>query len=270
MFQTFITPHEFIDDKDLTDQIKKELKEAEVSKSSLEVLWEPDNVDYLLELIKGYDLIIPMTSSHDVKEEEEKFLIPSMLTSEKCLQKMTKGKERYPLALDTKHEPTFGESLPLGLFPRFLARCSKIRDWVLHSISSNDGSFEIHKDVLLSLTLDKKSTGVHASIRCESDISKVKPEVLLEIKKTLEASMMSFNLKATVSFEMICPSCKLEKLVNEGSIITMKETVDPQNPQNTTYQFQEECGNYHKLEMKREEPGLPETEFGNAQLALAV
>ena len=44
MFQTFITPHEFIDDKDLTDQIKKELKEAEVSKSSLEVLWGPDNV----------------------------------------------------------------------------------------------------------------------------------------------------------------------------------------------------------------------------------
>ena len=259
MFQTFITPQDFINRKHLTDKIKKELKDAEVSESSLQVLWGLKDVDFLIELMIKFALIISLDlANQEFGKKERWFLIPSMVSSEKSLKKprtVSDNRADLPITLDASHELRVGESLPLGEFSRFVARCSRITDWVIHRISNVTASFEIAKCVLLFLALENHFT-VYASMKCEADIKSIKMELYLEIKKTLAANMKGFNMKASVSFDLLCPSCKLEGA--DLFMIEVKQKEDPHSGQ-TCYHIQEECRNHHKF---YESSWLPEVEFG--------
>ena len=129
MFKTLITPHEFIDKRQLTEEIKDELKNAIVSDRSLEVLWKKKDKEFLLELLSKFELLIPLST---IPVRGRRFLIPCMVTSEKRLLDKDHPAVNTSLAtFDAAHQPRVGDTLLFGTFPRLVSKLAKTRDWLL-------------------------------------------------------------------------------------------------------------------------------------------
>ena len=78
MFKTLITPHEFLDRRQLKPELLEELKRAIVSEASLKTLWEGNDVQFLKDVMIKFDLMLPLGS----EQMGNKYLIPCILPAQ--------------------------------------------------------------------------------------------------------------------------------------------------------------------------------------------
>ena len=109
--KSLITTKDFVGKRKLSATITQELNRGMVSKQSLAVLWRGNNVEFLIQLMTKFNLIIPAYSN-----EESKFLIASMLPAEKRDIYETEPFKSMVMMYHAKHPPQFGDSMVTVIF----------------------------------------------------------------------------------------------------------------------------------------------------------
>ena len=80
-FKTLITAEEFLNSRNLEPRILQELKKGTVSRRSLDVLWKGNDIDFLIQLLVKFNLILPLESMTGTSTT---FIIPCMLPPQRA------------------------------------------------------------------------------------------------------------------------------------------------------------------------------------------
>ena len=204
-FKSLITPHKFLEKRNLDPEFQGNLKQGVASPENLQLLWKGNDVDFLTELFNKFNLMLPVESTPD---GQKMFLIPSLLPPRDVSIYDTEPFKNKMLVYNAIHKPQSAGVLPVGTFHKFLCHCSKNPPWHLCAedhISYTDASFQIADGVRLALT-NMKGGELRCSIWCSrKDISEDKRNLIINTRLTLAKSLRKMNIPEGHEFLMLCP-----------------------------------------------------------------
>ena len=205
-FKDIITTREFIDKRPLSVELRKQLKQGIVSKKILKLLWKSRNVDFLAALLMKFHLMLRLATP---TSSEKSFLIPAMLPKSKQDMYTKEPFNNMIMVYNSFHEVPNSESIPIGTFHRFVARCANRNQWRLcreDHLSYTDVSFELRKGVRLALTQLKNQ--IRISIWFNRDVfPSLLRSVLPKIRDNCSASLTKLGVTKNKHFLVICPHC---------------------------------------------------------------
>ena len=231
MFKTLITPHEFLEKRQLKPEVLEDLKSAIVSTDSLNVVWEGNDKQFLKDVMMKFDLMLPLGL--------EQYLIPCMLPGQEIDMY---GKEPFTnmiLIYNTMLKPSKGDAMPVGVFHKLLSQCSKVPNWKIFAndhLSYTDASIEISQGIRLAITLIKTNT-IRLSIWSAREVlddgqlsNNEARELVLNTHSAVGRCLKSLSLTINAEIKMLCPHWSPGEeyicLVTVGE----KEEVPPNNP----------------------------------------
>ena len=124
MFKTLITPHEFLDRRQLKPEVLEELKRAIVSEDSLKVVWKGNDVQFLKDVMIKFDLMLPLGS----EQKDKKYLIPCMLPSQEVQSDRPDPFTDMLLIYSSTLQPECGDAMPVGAFHNYCPSVPKHPD----------------------------------------------------------------------------------------------------------------------------------------------
>ena len=260
--KALISPLEFLECKKLHPQIEQQLKQGRISEKNLHEIWEGEDVLFLIELMKKFDLLIPFVESDDMPENCESseddeqiewrdthYLVSCILPhlkqhiyEKKCFKdcKMMK-------VYSATH--TSDDLLPVGTFHKFISRCSKMMKWELCTINhlKNTGvyfdvqtcSYGMRLAIILLSYLEK--TTIETSVWLKKGalnrdtIGQDVVHNIITIRYILEDELRALSIESSAEFKLLCPNyhcdCDyecLETLVEYKALESEKTTFNSQ------------------------------------------
>ena len=210
MFKTLITPHEFLDRRQLKPKLLKELKRAILSEESLKVVWEGNDVQFLKDVMMNFDLMLPLGS----EQIDKKYLVPCMLPAQELKIGGSDLFTGMALIYSSTLIPQSRDAMPVGAFHKLLSLCSKTVGWTVCAddhLSYNQALIEIDDGVLMEMKL-QKSNSIDVSIwsfREKLDdgylsINEART-LITRAHKATSKCMKIAGLTQKGSFKMLCP-----------------------------------------------------------------
>ena len=209
MFKAIVTPHDFITRRLTADMPLKEFQQsALLTQELLEILWEGNDVQFLINLIQNLDLIIPVHH-----EGIQKYLVPCMLPPHKSDMYETQPFKSMIMVYSSFYIKPGSNFIPIGDLHRILAICSRIDNWRLcdfDHLTYTDTSFKLQKGVRVAFSLVKQGRPETEAIRVTVWYSKeaIRKGALCLLPPTHRNIMNSmgslFELK-NGSFLLACP-----------------------------------------------------------------
>ena len=252
MFKTLISPHDFLDRRQLKPEVLEELKSAIVSEDNLKVVWKGNDVQFLKDVMIKFDLMLPLGS----EQKDKKYLIPCMLPSQEVQRDGPDPFTDMLLIYNGTLEPECGDAMPVGAFHKLLSQCSKTPGWTVCAddhLSYIQALTEIYDGLQMELRL-QKSNSIDVSIwssRQKLDdgylsINEAR-NIIARAHKTTSKCMKIAGLTQKGSFKMLCPHW------NPGEEYVCLVTVDEKRevPQNMPIFFANtEACTMHRKELE--------------------
>ena len=240
-FKALITAHTFLEGRGLDTEVLQKLKNGAVSRSSLETLWKRDDVDFLVGLMKKFDLLI---SSESYGAERETFLIPCMLP--KSTLNMTNVKQCHNMidVYRSFHQESEGSNIAMGTFHRFLARCNNNTDWELIGkyLSYSDASLRICRGIRLVLFLLEKDVKIEVWRNRKTSLTKVECH-LPRIRRMLRACARNFGLSLDkdffIEYQHLNP--------NDHCLVRLRPWLDQHGKELTYMPVDEKCEEHREV-----------------------
>ena len=246
-FKALITPHQFVERRNLEPELVEMLKQGIISNQQLRALWGTNDVSFLAELFVKFNLMLPLGSS----AERRTFLIPCMLPPQDMSMYETDTYKNMELVYNAKHKPKSTEVLPVGVFHKCLSLCSKNPSWDICAndhLSNTDASYNIEDGVRLALTLLKNSD-LRSSIWCSREAMKEDTRsLIIKTRMILSKSLKSLNISPGEKFIMLCPHWMAED--NFECLVDVKEKL---NEQDGTWSYEtqyQKCTSHKKILMQ--------------------
>ena len=210
MFKCLITPHEFLQEREMEPKILKELECAIVSEESLKVVWKGNDVEFLKDVMIKFNLMLPLGSEKMAKQ----YLIPCMLPSQEV---RVDGPDPFPdmeLIYDNILVPVHSDTMPVGAIHKLLSLCSKTPRWTVCAddhLSYTQALIEIHDRVRMELKL-RKNNSIDVSIwssREKLDDGYISindaRDLLVRTHRTVDKCTKVSGLIQKGDFKMLCP-----------------------------------------------------------------
>ena len=231
MCKALITHPSFLDKRNITGSVLRNLKQGQVTDAGLQELWKGEAVDFSKELLIKFKLIVPLNFT---KSEGRRYLIPSMLPSiDMDMYEREPFKSMY-LVYNALQNPKLGDTLLIGTFHKLLADCSLTENWELCAedhLSYTDASFEIHKGIRLALTLLKKDS-FRGSIWSTRDHIVDSVPLLETTRRQLHDKMKNLQIEASNTYLTMCPHSK-----NTDAFPCLVKTRECLDPMSGTYVY---------------------------------
>ena len=233
MFKDLITADEFLNERGINPLMLDEYKRtALLSKSTLHSLWKGQDVKFLTELMKKFQLIVPLTNS------TREYLVPCMLPPKqldiyetRLFKDMTMVYSSPLTARSSKQSDSF---LPVGSYHRLLALLSSLTPWrlcVTDHLTYSDASFEVEYGVRVALTLLKH---IRVTVWCGSPaFMNTAVRLLPYIREAINENSVKLGLPVHEKFLIMCPQRQLPAAPGESisclvPVVLSKLSVDPQ------------------------------------------
>ena len=113
VFITLITNHMFLDRRQHELTMVEEVKQGLVSRNTLEVLWEGNDIDFLVELMKKLSLIMPL---HSMEHMREMYLIPVMLPKFQPTVYDQGTFQDMVIVYNSFHASLYSDGIPFGTY----------------------------------------------------------------------------------------------------------------------------------------------------------
>ena len=216
VFKTLITPTEFLDNRDLEDEVRSQWKQGIVYEETLAGICQ--DVHFLVDLLKKFSLIIELPEkeyeskegAEGIAEDEKKrkkYLIPCMLPHED--KESTRKKEIFDSVVMVYNANYKGSKLgimQIGTFHKLVCRCVKESNWSLCTdyLTYSEAAFEITGGAKVVFTLLRAE--IRASLWVSND-----PGNSLIINSIRSCRMVLYRLMAQLSmddptwFLVLCP-----------------------------------------------------------------
>ena len=252
MFKAIITPHDFITRRFTADMPLKEFQQsALLTQELLEILWEGNDVQFLINLMQNFDLIIPVHH-----QGIQKYLVPCMLPPHKSDMYETQPFKSMIMVYSSFYIKPRSNFILIGDLHRILVICSRIDNWRLcdfDHLTYTDTSFKLQKGVRVAFSLVKQGRPETEAIRVTVWYSKeaIRKGALCLLPPTHRNIMNSmeslFELK-NGSFLLACPDTLFDNDRNNHADMNFRaECMIPVriNP-NDTLQLEESICPIHK------------------------
>ena len=150
----------------------RHLTYGEVTEEDLKSLWKEDEVDFLKNLMKKFDLLIDISEG-----EDSRYIIPCMLPEPENDDAIDEAfPDMWPV-FDARYKQVTGHRFVIGTFHRLLSRCSKEEDWKLctdaesmeNHLSYTAATFDIRGGMKMALTLSS-AREIRVRIWCPKDV----------------------------------------------------------------------------------------------------
>ncbi len=237
VFKVLITSEQFIKDRDLLDDVYQLLKTGLVSYSSLEKFWAGNDVRFLLEIMKKFDLLLPFES-----KPAGLFLVPSMLPPKQIApQEAGILRSLHPI-YTTEYRAEFEELFPIGTFAKLLAACS--RKWPVledEDLSQNFASLSTSEKTKLVLYQPHRSS-IQTSVWCQPDKLDRHPlSDILGVTTALAPIFKSHDIPSSRLCQLVCPNWRPHYAL---FCVTdaLQESLDPESETYKNIEYiQKEC-----------------------------
>ena len=151
-----ITNELFLDRRDVPYDTFRNVTYGEVTEEDLKNLWKEDEVNFLKNLMKKFNLLIDIS-----EEEDNRYIIPFMLPESEDEDAIDEAFTDMELVYDVRYEQVTGQRFVIGTIHRLLSRCSKEEDWKLctdvesmeNHLSYTTATFGIRDGMKIALTL---------------------------------------------------------------------------------------------------------------------
>ena len=199
VLKVLITTHDFIDERTLQQEMRDKLKQGIVSRGTLDILWEGNDVDFLVELLRKLSLIMPLQTT-DVGERT--YLIPVMLPK-------VKPEAYYQVTVRNMvkiYNSFHSGVIPIGAFHRLLSKCGNDANWeILHDqLSYTEACFNVCQGIRVALTLQRKE--IRVTVWSKEDVQSDQLHLVIPfIRETLNTFFSTLEIKESRTFEVICP-----------------------------------------------------------------
>ncbi len=206
VFKVLITSEQFLKNRknrDLLDDVHQLLKHGVVSFNSLEKFWAGNDVKFLVEIMKRFDLILPFGPNTGGQ-----FLVPSLLPPMQIqLHKAPILSQLHPV-YTTEYRAEFEELYPIGTFGKLLAACSK--SWPI--CEDKDGLS--HTFAVLSPTSSSKlvlyqphRSTIQVSIWCQLEMLQRHPlSDILGVTTPLRHVFHMHGIPPSELCQLVCPN----------------------------------------------------------------
>ena len=188
-----ITNELFLNRRDVPYDTFRNVTYGELTEEDLKNLWKEDEVNFLKNLMKKFDLLIDISN-----EEDSRYIIPFMLPEAENDDEIDEAFTDMELVYDVRYKQVTGHRFVIGTFHRLLSRCSKEEDWKLctdaesmeNHLSYTAATFDLRDCMKMALTLSSPRE-IRVRIWCpkqiyEQGISTIYEEIVLDRKmKTL-------------------------------------------------------------------------------------
>ncbi len=202
VFKVLITSEQFILRRDMLEDVIQLLRHGIVSFRSLEKFWAGNDVRFLVEVMKKFDLIIPLES-----KSGECFLVPSMLPPTQVTPQEASSLRSLQTIYATEYRASFEELFPIGTFAKLLAACSK--KWSIHKeedLSYNFACLLLTEAMKLVLYQPHRST-IQVSIWCQLDLLQIHPLApILGVTTALQSILQTHNIPTSRLCQLVCPN----------------------------------------------------------------
>ena len=209
MAQRLSTGKEFMDNRVLTGEVLTLIDTGTVTDSCLSALWQGQDVDYLIQLLQKFDLILPLQSDN---RSNRRYLVPCMLPQARqgeCYK--IQFSQNLSMAFKSTHTAEFEELFPLDTFPKLVAACAKI--WPIKEdgvLSFRNVSFTITNGVVLSLTQSHRSS-ITVVVWFNPLQHKQNPlDTVLNARAILDKKLGECRIPACSTADIICPHWTLK------------------------------------------------------------
>ena len=257
MLKTLIIPHEFLDKRPLEPVILKRLKQGVVSRETLQVLWKDNDVDFLVELLKKFNLIL---SSYPPGSTEKIFIIPCMLPQQNLNMYERDPFNKMTMIYNAFHSVLRSEGVPVGTYHKLLCHCANATDWKLcdDHFTYTDSSFEIQEGVRLVMTLmtrDKhtlsprqmdtlvSSPSIRVSVWTKNDVDIGR--VLPKLRKILAELLPVLSIEQADEFLVPCPH--LEERDEYPCLVKISVTWNQDNHESGFLLQDDRCPGHRKI-----------------------
>ena len=199
VLKVLITTHDFIDERTLQQEMRDKLKQGIVSRGTLDILWEGNDVDFLVELLRKLSLIMPLQTT-DVGERT--YLIPVMLPK-------VKPEAYYQVTVRNMvkiYNSFHSGVIPIGAFHRLLSKCGNDANWeILHDqLSYTEACFNVCQGIRVALTLQRKE--IRVTVWSKEDVQSDQLHLVIPfIRETLNTFFSTLEIKESRTCEVICP-----------------------------------------------------------------
>ncbi len=202
VFKVLITSEQFIRKKHLQDDAFQLIKHGIVSYSCLEKFWAQYDVKFLLEIMKKFDLLLPLGC-----ESLGLFLVPSMLPARQLSLQTIGALSTYKTMYSTQYLAEFEEIFPIGTFAKLLAAACKI--WPICEdieLAHNFAILSPKEGILLQLFQPHRST-IEVSILCEPKKLERHPlPLVLEVTAALSGILETHAIPQSEKCDLVCPN----------------------------------------------------------------
>ena len=221
IFKTLITAEEFIDSRSMEEEVLNQLKGGTVSRKSLEILWQGNNIDFLAALMVKFNLMLML---HSTGQMEAMFIIPCMLPKSQLDMYAKEPFINMELVYNSTHGVKKSEGIPVGAYHKMLCRSAKRKNWELcqkDHLSYTDASFKIHEGTRLAMTLLQKESKIRISVWCDRtvDYGELR-SILATVRKNCETTLYKLGITENNSFLIMCPM----SIAGDQCLVRMKET----------------------------------------------
>ncbi len=195
---------EFLENADLTAEVLNLVKTGTVTFTTLSVMWQGEDVEFLTELLQKFDLILPLGSATG---KDRKFLVPCMLPQPR---KGDCHKVEFSHVLSmihrSIHTSEFEELFPVDTFPKLIAVCAK--SWPIKEeglLSFRHVSYMISESVVLVLTQPHRSS-ISAAIWFNPTQQEQNPmNIILKVRSALTRNIAACGIPPALITDIICP-----------------------------------------------------------------
>ena len=238
-FKAVITPHEFLEKRNMeSDGMQEFTQKALTTKSLLETLWKGNDVQFLIHLMQQFNLLLPIEHNGD-----EKYLIPCMLPPRKPDMYQTEPFSHMKMTYSASYTGP-DNMMSVEKFHGLIVKMSKTTNWRLcdfDHFTYTDVSFKVKQGVRVSASL------LETNIRVNIWYSKlaIRKGILSDLQNIYEgiekAFTSSFELRDG-TFLLSCPALmkntedRLEAIATGDCLVRFKK-----NPKGKIQLIDNEC-----------------------------
>ena len=213
---TLTTYHKFQKKQGLKVKTVHAITSGYVTRKALGEIWKERKVDYLIQLMVAFNLIIHLD------ESGERYIIPCML-SQQNVKAQERIYENMELIYSEFHK---SNAFLIKTLHHLMSECSKL--WKLctgqNHPSCTDASFEMAKGIKLVLTLVNQDS-LQISILCSRTVLKQYTSELVhffrEPRRVLSTKMEQLGIAQADTFYTLCPYSKSTDI--HSCLVQMKE-----------------------------------------------
>ena len=231
---TLTTNHKFQEKQWLKAKTIHNITSGHVTRNGLEEIWKERKIEYLIQLMVGFNLILPLD------ESGRRYIIPCMLPQQN-VKTQEWADENMELIYSEFQKPN---GFVIKTLHQLMSECSKM--WKLcigqNHPSYTDASFEMEKGIKLVLTLVNQDS-LKISILCSRTVFKQYTSELIHLfrepRQVLSTKMKQLGIAQPDTFYTLSPYSKSTDI--HSCLVQMKEYQHPKGNKFSFWTLKQKC-----------------------------